>query len=113
MIVKKYADGTYNIFYEVGDYVKVKETSKYGEGEMENANKFGEVVKVTGNPVTAKLTIDIEDGQIEEYVFNVVPSNEEGEVLTQEDISKNETITEKKYSEKDYKKIIKYNDFES
>ena len=37
MVVKKYSDGTYNIFYEKGDFVKIKDVSKYGEQENKNA----------------------------------------------------------------------------
>lgn len=111
MVVKKYSDGTYNIFYEKGDFVKIKDTSKYGDQEIENAQMWGEVIKVEGKPLTAKLIIDTEDGQIEEYVFNVVPTNDEGEELTEEEILENETITEKKIEPKDYKKIIKFSDF--
>jgi len=111
MIVKKYSDGTYNIFYEVGDFVKVKDISKYGEQENENAAMWGEVLKVQGKPLTAKLIINTEKGQIEEYVFNVKPTCSKGEELTEEEILANETITEKKIEEKDYKTIIKFEDF--
>jgi hypothetical protein len=111
MVVKKYSDGTYNIFYEMGDFVKVKDVSKYGEQDIENAQMWGEVTKVEGKPVTAKLTIDTKNGQISEYVFNVIPVNKDGEELTEDQILKNETITERKIEPKDYKKIIKFQDF--
>ena len=111
MVVKKYADGTYNIFYEVGDFVKVKDTSQYGEQEIDNAKMWGEVIKVQGKPLTAKLIINTEQGQIEEYVFNVVPTCKEGDELTEGEILANETITEKKVEDKDYKIIIKFEDF--
>lgn len=111
MVVKKYADGTYNIFYEVGDFVKVKDISKYGEQENENAQMWGEVIKVEGKPLTAKLIIDTGEGQIGEYVFNVLPVNNEGVELTEEEILANETVTERKIEETDYKTIIKFEDF--
>jgi len=111
MVVKKYSDGTYNIFYEAGDFVKVKDISRYGDQEMDNAQMWGEVIKVDGKPLTAKLTIDTQNGQIEEYVFNVKPVNEEGEELTEDDILENETVTERKIQSEDYKKIIKFKDF--
>jgi hypothetical protein len=111
MVVKKYSDGTYNIFYEVGDFVKVKDISRYGDQEMGNAQMWGEVIKVEGKPLTAKLIIDTQDSQIEEYVFNVKPSNDEGEELTEEEILENETVTERKIEMEDYKKIIKFENF--
>jgi len=111
MVVKKYSDGTYNIFYDKGDFVKIKDISKYGEQEIDNAQMWGEVLKVEGKPLTAKLIINTENGQIEEYVFNVMPVNKKGEELTEEEILENETVTEKKIEPKDYKKIIKFEDF--
>ena len=111
MVVKKYTDGTYNIYYEVGDFVKVKDISKYGEQENTNAKMWGEVIKVQGKPLTAKLIIDTEKGQIEEYVFNVIPTCSYGDELSEDEILENETVTEKKIEEKDYKKIIKFEDF--
>ena len=111
MVVKKYTDGTYNIFYEVGDFVKIKDISKYGEQENDNAQMWGEVLKVQGKPLTAKLIIDTDKDQVEEYVFNVIPTCSKGDELTEEEILKNETITEKKIEEKDYRKIIKFEDF--
>lgn len=109
MNVKKYADGTYNIIYETGDYVKVKEKTKYSDDVSKNANKWGEIVKIIGKPITAKLTINIGDGEIDEYVFNVKPVNENGEELTEEQILQNTQITEE--IKRDYKNIIKFNDF--
>ena len=111
MVVKKYSDGTYNIFYEKGDFVKIKDVSKYGEQENKNAQMWGEILKVEGKPLTAKLIINTEKGQIGEYVFNVLPVNSEGTELTEEEILANETVTEKKIEPQDYKKIIKFEDF--
>lgn len=111
MIVKRYADGTYNIIYEKGDHVKVKDVSKYGEQENEHAKEWGEVVSVSGNPLTAKLLINTDDGQIEEYVFNVVPTDENGNELTEEQIMENETISETKIDPIHYKQILKFNEF--
>ena len=85
MVVKKYSDGTYNIFYEKGDFVKIKDISKYGQTENENAQMWGEVLKVEGKPLTAKLIINTDKGQIGEYVFNVSPVNGEGVELTEEE----------------------------
>ena len=112
MVVKKYTDGTYNIFYEKGDFVKVKDVTKYGESDNENAQTWGEVLKVEGKPLTAKLIINTDKGQIEEYVFNVSPVNTEGGEFTEEEILSNETITEKKIEQQDYKMIIKFKDFQ-
>ena len=39
MVVKKYADGTYNIFYDKGDFVKVKDVTQYGETENARQKK--------------------------------------------------------------------------
>ena len=111
MIVKKYSDGTYNILYEPGDFVKIKEKSEYGDSDLPNADKWGEVVKVTGKPVTAKLTIDTEDGQVEQYVFNVIPVDNDGVELTEEQILSNSDISETNKIT-DYKNIIKFDDFE-
>jgi len=111
MVVKKYSDGTYNIFYEKGDFVKVKEISKYGQQENENAQAWGEVLKVEGKPLTAKLIINTEKGQISEYVFNVLPVNKEGIDLTEEDILSHETVMEREIVPENYKKIIKFSDF--
>lgn len=111
MIVKKYLDGTYNIFYGKGDFVKIKDIGKYGDQEIENAQMWGEVLKVEGKPLTAKLIINTENGQIEEYVFNVLPVNQKGEELTEEEILENERVTERKIESKDYKAIIKFEDF--
>lgn len=72
---------------------------------------WGEVLKVEGKPLTAKLIINTESGQIGEYVFNVLPVNSEGTELSEEEILANETVTEKKIEPKDYKKIIKFEDF--
>ena len=111
MVVKKYADGTYNIFYDKGDFVKVKDVTQYGETENANAQMWGEVLKVEGKPLTAKLIINTEKGQIEEYVFNVVPVCPEGDELTDKEILDNEAVTEKKIVPNDYKRIIKFEDF--
>lgn len=111
MVVKKYSDGTYNIIYDKGDYVKIKKVSKYGGKPLDNADIWGEITNITGNPLTSKLTINTENGQIEEYSFNVVPSNEEGVELTDEEILNNEVISEKIIKNTDYKNIIKFKDF--
>lgn len=111
MVVKKYSDGTYNIFYDKGDFVKVKDTTKYGEAENDNAQAWGEVLKVEGNPITAKLIINTEKGQIEEYVFNVVPTCSKGDELTEEEILANESVTERKIEKEDYITIIKFENF--
>jgi len=111
MVVKKYADGTYNIFYEVGDFVKIKDVTKYGQTDNENAEMWGEILKVEGKPITAKLIINTENGQVSEYVFNVLPVNEEGVALSEEEILANETVTEKKKVHIDYRKVIKFEDF--
>jgi len=111
MVVKKYSDGTYNIFYEKRDFVKIKDISKYGQQENQNAQMWGEVFKVEGKPLTAKLIINTEKGQIEEYVFNVLPVDSSGVELTEEEILSNETVTERKIEDGDYKMIIKFEDF--
>jgi hypothetical protein len=111
MNVKKYTDGTYNIFYEVGDFVKIKDISKYGEQSIDNAQMWGEILKVDGKPLTAKLSINTKKGQIEEYVFNVIPVNNKGEELTEEQILSNSTITETIIKPENYKNIIKFNNF--
>jgi hypothetical protein len=94
MKVKKYKDGTFNIFYEVGDMVKVVDNDKYSTKKSENIGKWGEIVKMKGNPVTAKLTIDVDGGQIEEFVWNVIPSDESGNEIPSEDLDKIQPVRE-------------------
>ena len=94
MKIKKYKDGTFNIFYEVGDIVKVIDNDKYSTKKSENVGKWGDVSRVKGNTVTAKLTIDVDGGEIEEYVWNVVPVDEEGNEIPKEKLMDFQTIKE-------------------
>ena len=94
MKIKTYKDGTFNIFYEVGDIVKIIDNDKYSTKKSENVGKWGDVSRVKGNPVTAKLTIDVDGGEIEEYVWNVVPVDEEGNEIPKEKLMDFQTIKE-------------------
>jgi hypothetical protein len=101
MKIKIYHDKTYNIFFEEGDYVKVKKD-----------NDFGKVLKVIGRPITAKLIIETDKGQIEHYVWDVVPVTEEGIDITQEQLFKMIPVTESfDISNNTDNKIIKFNEF--
>jgi hypothetical protein len=85
MIIKKYFDDTYNIQYQIGDYVKVKNNPKFGEAD-DSEEKWGEVKFISGKPLTAKLTIETEDGEtIEQYIWNVKPTDENGNLLTDDE----------------------------
>ena len=44
MKVKKYSDDTFNIHYEVGDYVKVKHNSKFGDPDK-TEEMWGKIIK--------------------------------------------------------------------
>ena len=100
MKIKIYHDKTYNIYYDVNDYVKVKKN-----------NIWGQVVKITGKPITAKLTIDTDNGIIDEYVWNVIPVTEDGTDITKEQLFKMIPIDESVIIDNNVIKIIKYNDF--
>lgn len=95
MKVKIYFDNTFNMQYEVGDYVKIQNNPKFGP-ENNDEGKWGEVISISGKPLTAKLTIETEDGEkIENYVWNVKPTNENGEILSDDQIFNYSTIVEK------------------
>jgi hypothetical protein len=85
MKIKIYNDETFNIFYEIGDFVKIKDD-----------NNWGEVVRISGKPITAKLSINTDDGEIDEYVWNVVPVDENGVEITKEQLFKMIPVKENK-----------------
>ncbi len=93
MKVKKYDDNTINIHYEIGDYVKVKHNLKFGSPD-EKENKWGRVVKVIGKPLTAKLMIETDKGNIESFVWNVKPTDEDGNLLNKEEIIEQSKVVE-------------------
>ena len=112
MRVKKYDDDTFNIHYEVGDYVKVKHNPKFGDPD-DKEEKWGRVVKVIGKPLTAKLIIDVDD-EIQSFAWNVKPADEEGNILSKEDILKKGKVVEmiqvKLSNINESTKIIKFTD---
>jgi ribosomal protein L24 len=87
MKVKKYSDDTFNIIYEINDYAIIQNNPKYGN-ITEDEGKWGKVIKIMGKPMTAKLTLEGEDGLTEAYVWNVQPTNKNGKVLLKEEIFK-------------------------
>lgn len=100
MKIKIYHDKTYNIFFDEGDFVRVKDKKEWGE-----------VVKVTGKPITAKLTIKTDKGLIDEYVWNVIPVTDEGIDITKEQLFKMIPIDESVVIDNNDRKIIKFKDF--
>ena len=84
MKVKKYDDDTYNIHYEVGDYVRIKHNPKLGDTK-ETEDMWGKVIKVIGKPLTAKLVIEVKD-KIESFAWNVKPTDDKGNLLSKEQI---------------------------
>ena len=115
MKIKIYHDKTYNIFYEKGDYVKVKQNEKYGKVSNDE-NVWGTVLKVSGKPLTAMLTIKLsEEETIQEYVWNVIPVDENGREITSEQLFKLYPLTESKNYEiklSPGRKILKFEEFE-
>ena len=114
MKIKKYDDDTINIHYEVGDYVKVKHNVKFGNPD-EREDKWGKIIRVVGKPLTAKLIIETEDENIESFVWNVKPTDEEGNLLTNKEILKIGKVVEMiqinlNTINENYKKIIKFSD---
>lgn len=113
MKVKKYDDNTFNIHYEIGDLVMVKHNPKFG-APSEKENIWGKVTKVAGKPLTAKLTIDTENGNIEDFVWNIKPANEEGKLLSKEEIFSKAQVIEmiqvKLDTINESKKILKFTD---
>jgi len=100
MKIKIYNDKTYNIFYDNGDYVKLSKDKSI----------WGKVVKVTGRPITAKLTIETEKGIIDEYVWNVIPVTDDGVEITKDQLFEMIPVTESFTDTKDTR-IIKFNEF--
>lgn len=92
MRVKKYDDDTFNIHYEVGDYVKVKHNPKFGESDK-TEEMWGKIIKIIGKPLTAKLVIEVQN-KIEAFVWNVKPTDDEGNILSKEDILKQGKVVE-------------------
>jgi hypothetical protein len=93
MKIKKYDDNTINIQYEIGDYVKVKNNPKYGNYN-EKEDKWGKIIKIIGKPLTAKLIILTDNGNIESFVWNVKPSDEDGNLLNKEEIIERSKVVE-------------------
>lgn len=110
MKIKIYHDKTYNIFYEIGDYVKIKHDKKL---RSDDKPLWGQVTKINGKPLTAKLTIDTNKGIIDEYVWNIIPVTEDGTEITHEQLFKIIPVTESLFDLSDIndKKIIKFNEF--
>lgn len=104
MKVKRYKDGTLNIFYDVGDMVKVVDNDKYSSKKTENEGLWGEVTKIKGKPVTAKLTIDTKSGEIEEFVWNVIPVDEMGNEIPKDELSEFQSV-------KESRRIKRFNEF--
>ena len=102
MKIKIYNDKTYNIFYDNGDYVKLKK---------EKGTVWGKVIKVTGKPITAKLTIETKDGVIDEYVWNVIPTTEDGTEITRDQLFEMIPVEESYSIDNIDRTIIKFNDF--
>lgn len=94
MKIKTYKDGTFNIFYEVGDIVKIIDNDKYSTKKSENVGKWGYISRIKGKPVTAKLTIEADGGEIEEYVWNVVPVDEEGNEIPKDKFVEFQSVKE-------------------
>jgi len=111
MKIKIYNDKTFNIFYEKGDFVKIKENEKYSKPE--NVGLWGEVIKLTGKPLTGKLTIKVDDKEIEEYVWNVVAVDEDGKEITKEQLFKMVPVKENYEIDMSIdRKILKFEEFE-
>lgn len=100
MKIKIYHDKTYNIYYDINDYVKI----------IKN-NIWGKVINITGKPITAKLTIETISGIVEEYVWNVIPVTENGTDITKEQLFKIIPVNESIIIDNNDGKIIKFNDF--
>ena len=113
MKVKKYDDNTFNIHYEIGDLVVVKHNPKFG-APSEKEDMWGKVTKVAGKPLTAKLSVETENDKIEEFVWNIKPANEEGKLLTKEEIFSKAHVVEmiqvKLDTINENKKILKFTD---
>jgi ribosomal protein L21E len=113
MKVKKYSDDTFNIHYEVGDYVKIKHNPKFGDPD-EAEEKWGKVIKVVGKPLTAKLVIEVDD-EVQSFAWNVKPTDKDGNILSKEDILKQGKVVEMIQVDlspinESNKKIIKFTD---
>ena len=113
MKIKKYDDNTFNIQYDVGDIVKVHHNVKFGEASKDE-DKWGKITKITGKPLTAKLDIETVDEKIQVFVWNVKPADEEGKLLTKEEIFSKAHVVEmiqvKLDSINESKKILKFTD---
>jgi hypothetical protein len=114
MKIKKYDDNTINIQYEIGDYVKIKHNPKFGNPD-DKEDKFGKIIKVVGKPLTAKLIISTDKGNIESFVWNVKPADEDGNILNKEEIIEQSKVVEKldfnlNIINDNNKKIIKFSE---
>jgi hypothetical protein len=102
MKIKTYKDGTYNLYFEVGDHVKIKTNDKFGKPSSKDGT-WGKVTKTSGKKVS-KVEFKDKDGEKhEEFVWSLIPVDEKGTKIPEDQLFKLTPVKEsrliKKFSE--------------
>lgn len=84
MKIKIYKDKTYNIFFEKGDYVKVKSNPKFPKP----ASKEGTWGKVTKSQksMNSKIEFEKDKNKFEEYPWNLIAVDEKGNQIPEKQL---------------------------
>jgi hypothetical protein len=93
MKIKTYKDGTYNIFFEVGDFVKVKANDKFSAPKSKEGT-WGEVKKIAGKKSQAVTFEDVDGEMHTEFAWNLIGVDVDGKQIPESQLFKLTPIKE-------------------
>jgi hypothetical protein len=93
MKIKTYKDGTYNIFFEIGDFVKVKSNDKFASPKSKEGT-WGKVKKVTGKKAQSVAFEDADGESHIEFVWNLIGVDSDGKQIPESQLFKLTPIKE-------------------
>jgi hypothetical protein len=99
MKIKTFKDNTYNLYFEVGDHVKVKSNDKFGKATAKDGT-WGKVTKVTGKKVSKVEFVDKDGKKHEEFVWSLIPVDKEGSKIPESQLFKLTPVKESKIVKK-------------
>jgi len=93
MKIKTYKDGTYNIFFEEGDIVKVKANSKFTTPKSKEGT-WGKVKRVSGKKAQSVVFEDADGEMQTEFVWNLIGVDKDGKQIPESQLFKLTPIKE-------------------
>ena len=94
MKIKIYKDDTYNVFFEKGDFVKVKHNPKFPSPKSKEGT-WGKVTK-TQKTINTKVLFEKGKEKFEEYPWNLVAADSNGKVIPESQLFELSPIKESK-----------------